>query len=64
MRRGYQNAVDVVWPHVMGGCHVNRDSRQAIEDAGFHVAACRALIFPPDARLLPVAPRILGRANA
>jgi SAM-dependent methyltransferase len=63
IRRGYQNAIDLVWPHVMGECHVNRDTRQAIEDAGFLIAACRALIFPPDAHLLPVAPRILGRAR-
>ena len=59
----YQDAADLVWPRLMGGCHPNRDTLATIEQAGYRVAACRGFHFPPGARLLPVAPRILGRAT-
>jgi ubiquinone/menaquinone biosynthesis C-methylase UbiE len=62
-RGWYQDAANLLWPRFMGGCHPNRDTRAAIEQAGYRVAACRGLLFPPGSRLLPVAPRILGRAT-
>jgi ubiquinone/menaquinone biosynthesis C-methylase UbiE len=63
--RGWaQDAADVVWPRLMGGCHPNRDTRTAIERAGYRIVACRSLTFPPSARLSPVAPRILGIARS
>ena len=64
VRSRFQDAVDVVWPHMMGGCHPNRDTLAAIERAGFTVEACRGFSFPPGARFSPVAPRILGVARA
>jgi SAM-dependent methyltransferase len=63
IRGRVQDAADLVWPRLMGGCHPNRDTRAAIEDAGYRIESYRALIFPPGARVSPVAPRILGIAR-
>jgi hypothetical protein len=59
----FQDAVDVVWPRLMGGCHPNRDTLAAIERAGFSVEHVRGFRFPPTARVSVVAPRILGVAR-
>jgi ubiquinone/menaquinone biosynthesis C-methylase UbiE len=58
-----QDAVDLVWPRLMGGCHPNRDTLAAIERAGYRIESVRRFRFPPSARLWPVAPRILGVAR-
>jgi ubiquinone/menaquinone biosynthesis C-methylase UbiE len=58
----YQQAADLVWPHLMGGCHVHRDPRAAISRS-LTVEASRGFRFPPTARFSPVAPRILGVAR-
>lgn len=58
----YQDVVDQVHPHLMGGCHVNRDTLATIRQA-FTVESCRAFRFPPAAHLVAVAPRILGTAR-
>jgi SAM-dependent methyltransferase len=62
-RAWYQDAANLVWPRLMGGCHPNRDTKAAIERAGYRLATSRGFLFPPGSRL-PVAPRILGRATA
>jgi ubiquinone/menaquinone biosynthesis C-methylase UbiE len=62
-RARWQDAVDYVWPRLMGGCHPNRDTLAAIEASGFRVARCRGFHFPPGALAFPVAPRILGVAR-
>jgi ubiquinone/menaquinone biosynthesis C-methylase UbiE len=59
---GYQQAADLVWPRLMGGCHVRRQTRKAIDQV-FTIETCRGFRFPPDAFLWPVAPRILGIAR-
>ncbi|GAA2089035.1 class I SAM-dependent methyltransferase [Actinomadura alba] len=59
----YQDAMDAVWPRIMGGCRPNRDTYTAIKDAGFHIVYCRGFIFPPSARLSVVSPRIIGAAR-
>ena len=41
-----QDAADLVWPRLMGGCHPNRDTLAAIERAGFRVERCRGLQLP------------------
>jgi hypothetical protein len=46
----------------MGGCHVRRRTRAAIEEV-FTITKCRGFRFPPSAFLWPVAPRILGTAR-
>ena len=62
-RARWQDAVDRVWPRLMGGCHPNRDTLGAIEEAGFQLDRCRGFHFPAGARVFPVAPRILGVAR-
>jgi ubiquinone/menaquinone biosynthesis C-methylase UbiE len=59
----YQDAVDRVWPRLMGGCHPNRDTLAAIQGAGFEVERVRSFGFPAHARAYPVLPRILGSAR-
>ena len=59
---GYQQAADLVWPRLMGGCHPQRQTRAAIDQV-FTIEACRGFRFPPNAFLWPVAPRILGIAR-
>jgi ubiquinone/menaquinone biosynthesis C-methylase UbiE len=59
---GFQQAADLVWPRLMGGCHVHRQTRAAIEQV-FTIETCRGFRFPPDAFYWPVAPRILGIAR-
>jgi ubiquinone/menaquinone biosynthesis C-methylase UbiE len=62
MFAGFQQAADLVWPRLMGGCHVRRQTREAIGRV-FSIETCRGFRFPPDAYLWPVAPRILGTAR-
>jgi len=57
-----QRTADLVWPHLMGGCHVQRETRAAIGQV-LTIEACRGFRFPPTAILSPVAPRILGTAR-
>ncbi len=58
----YQQAADLAWPHLMGGCHVQRQTEATI---GQHltIETCRGFRFPPSAAFSPVAPRILGVAR-
>jgi len=58
----YQQAADRFWPHLMGGCHVQRETRAAISQV-FTIQECRGFRFPPSAAFSPVAPRILGIAR-
>jgi ubiquinone/menaquinone biosynthesis C-methylase UbiE len=58
----YQRAADHVWSRLMGGCHVDRRTEQAIGRV-FTVERCRGFRFPPSAAFSPVAPRILGVAR-
>lgn len=58
-----QDAFDLVWPRLMGGCHPNRDTLAAIRGAGYLVDTYRDLTFPPSARFSPVGPRVLGIAR-
>jgi ubiquinone/menaquinone biosynthesis C-methylase UbiE len=58
-----QRAVDVVWSHLIGGCHTNRDTVAAIEAAGFTVEEVRSFTFRPAITNAPVAPHVVGRAR-
>ncbi|MBV8989788.1 MAG: methyltransferase domain-containing protein [Solirubrobacterales bacterium] len=60
----WQRRADLVWPRLMGGCHTARDTLAEIKGAGFRLERCRGFGFPPDARVYPVAPRVLGVARA
>jgi len=50
------------WPHVAGGCHMARDTKSAIEQAGFEIEDCERFQFSP-AAFLPPDPHILGTAR-
>jgi ubiquinone/menaquinone biosynthesis C-methylase UbiE len=49
-----------IWPRMVGGCHVARDTGAAIEAAGFTVERSRQVRFPPGRVGLP---HILGVAR-
>lgn len=59
---GMQQAIDLLWPTLAGGCHTGRDTATAIRDAGFSVERCHRLAFRPFA-LAPPTPHILGIAR-
>jgi SAM-dependent methyltransferase len=59
----FQHLADATfWPRIAGGCHLARDTRAAIERAGFEIERCERFAFSP-ARYLPPAPHILGTAR-
>jgi ubiquinone/menaquinone biosynthesis C-methylase UbiE len=62
-RAGFQRLAGKVTPHIAGGCHPDRDTGRAIEEAGFEIARCRRFSFRQSPLDLPVAPRILGAAR-
>ena len=62
-RARFQRLAGRVTPHVAGGCHPDRDTGRAIEEAGFAIERCRRFSFQPTLLDLPVAPRILGVAR-
>ena len=52
-----------VWPWFVGGCHPHRDTRTAIEDAGFTIKDLEALRIPDTRIPAPASPHILGTAT-
>jgi len=58
-----QRALDLVWPHVGGGCHLARDTPRAIADAGFTIERCRRFEFRPSLLAAPAAPHVIGVAR-
>jgi hypothetical protein len=58
----FQRAVGRVSPHLAGGCHPDRDTAAAIEEAGFRLERVRRFVVPSLVEV-PVAPRILGTAR-
>ena len=60
-RRKFQRFMDAtLWPRMAGGCHMTRDTRGAIEAAGFIIQRSRRFPFPPGRYGLP---HILGSAR-
>ncbi|CAN5843073.1 class I SAM-dependent methyltransferase [soil metagenome] len=59
-----QRALDAtVWPVFFGGCHTNRDTLQAMADAGFTVTRLERFIFPESGVPSPASPCIRGIAG-
>ena len=58
----YQKAAGLIWPHLMGGCHVERRIQAAIGQV-FMIDGRRSFRFPPAAAFSPVAARIVGVAR-
>jgi ubiquinone/menaquinone biosynthesis C-methylase UbiE len=50
------------WPKIAGGCHTARDTRAAIERAGFELDHIDAVRFPDGRVPVPTASHILGSA--
>jgi len=50
------------WPHLAGGCHMARDTRTGIEQAGFQIESCERFQFSPMPPI-PPDPHILGIAR-
>ncbi|MEU3270377.1 class I SAM-dependent methyltransferase [Saccharomonospora sp. NPDC006951] len=63
LRALIQDAADLVWPRLMGGCHPNRDALAVMRAAGWQPVRWRELIFPDGAKVSVVAPRVLGVAR-
>lgn len=55
-----QRLVEPVWSRAAGGCSVRRDTRKAVQAAGFDVSAVRPTLLWPSPP--PVAPHVVGRA--
>jgi ubiquinone/menaquinone biosynthesis C-methylase UbiE len=58
----YQSVADLIWPRLMGGCHVERRTQSAIARV-FTIERCRGFRFPPSATFSAVAPQIIGVAR-
>jgi len=57
-----QRALDATgWPHLIGGCHLSRDTATTIERAGFSITRLDHFLFP-EART-PVSFHITGQAR-
>jgi ubiquinone/menaquinone biosynthesis C-methylase UbiE len=60
-RRKFQRFMDAtLWPRMAGGCHMSRDTRREIEQAGFIIQRSRRFPFPQGNFGLP---HILGSAR-
>jgi SAM-dependent methyltransferase len=59
-----QDRVEWVWPHLLGGCHANRDTLGVITGAGFDIQVCRRFEFRLGALSAPASPHVIGRAVA
>ncbi len=57
-----QHRVERVWPLFAGGCHLCRDTEQAITRAGFEIDTCDRFLFAPCWAAKFTAPHILGTA--
>jgi ubiquinone/menaquinone biosynthesis C-methylase UbiE len=63
LQRVQRVADATVWPFLFGGCHVNRDTAGAIEDAGFEIDSVEHFEFPDLPIAMPASPHIIGRAH-
>ncbi len=63
LRVGAQLAVQPVWAQLGGGCHLARDTEQAIRDAGFEIERCEHFEFAPGFLQKLGGPHILGVAR-
>ncbi|MET9022354.1 class I SAM-dependent methyltransferase [Actinopolymorpha sp. NPDC004070] len=62
--RGLQRVLDLtVWPALVGGCHLSRDTLTGIESAGFAVNHLERFRFPDGPLPSPSSPHILGTAT-
>jgi ubiquinone/menaquinone biosynthesis C-methylase UbiE len=59
-----QRVVDVIWPHLGGGCHLTRPTDELIAAAGFDIEHVRHFRFPERGRVpSPSSPHVIGVAR-
>ena len=58
----FQDVITPLWSAIGGGCHLNRDSRAAIEAAGFEFDELDRFAYRP-LKFVPAHAHILGRAH-
>jgi ubiquinone/menaquinone biosynthesis C-methylase UbiE len=58
----FQDAITPAWSAIGGGCHLNRDSRAAIDAAGFEIDELDRFTYRP-LKFVPAHAHILGRAH-
>jgi ubiquinone/menaquinone biosynthesis C-methylase UbiE len=58
-----QDVLTPLWSRVGGGCHLNRDTAEAIRAAGFTIEQLDRIYYAP-LRFMPAHAHISGRANA
>jgi ubiquinone/menaquinone biosynthesis C-methylase UbiE len=63
LSRAQRVADRTFWPLVAGGCHAARDTKAAIERAGFEIERCRRFPFRTSPVELLVTPHVLGAAR-
>ena len=56
----WQDRIEPVWGRIFGGCHPNRDTVAAIEEAGFEIETFES--FYPPVPLSGVIPHVQGSA--
>ena len=60
-RASLQRGVDLIWPHIAGGCHLGRDTEASIRATGFTIAEIEHYSFgippldPPKSHILGIA---------
>jgi ubiquinone/menaquinone biosynthesis C-methylase UbiE len=57
-----EDVITPLWSQIGGGCHLNRDSRAAIEAAGFDIDELDRFAYRP-LKFIPAHAHILGRAH-
>jgi ubiquinone/menaquinone biosynthesis C-methylase UbiE len=60
----FQRIATPLWRHLAGGCHADRDTKSAIQDAGFVIEDFRAFPFRPSLVVAVATPHILGIARS
>ena len=58
---GWQDRIEPVWKQLFGGCHLNRDTVAAIEEAGFEIETFEN--FYPPVPLSSLTPHVQGSAT-
>jgi hypothetical protein len=42
----WQNRINPVWKHLLGGCHINRDIPALIREGGFRITDLQTMYLP------------------
>ncbi len=55
-----QDALDLMWPRMAGGCHTGRATMEILAQAGFEPTSMRSFDFRPCMLAAPVAPHVIA----